>query len=67
MTSSWSYAVWAVIGAATVAMWALSHAASGRGVLVRPSAVLARLAGDPWLRVVLVVAWAWVGWHLFAR
>jgi hypothetical protein len=33
----------------------------------RPSLLLARLAADPWLRVLLLAAWGWVGWHLFAR
>ncbi len=66
MTAAWGYAVWAVLAASTLVVWALSHAGS-RGRVVRPSAVLARLATDPWLRVPLVVAWAWIGWHLFAR
>ena len=67
MTSSVGYAVWAFLGAVTLATWGLSHATAGRRVVAPPSAVLARLATDPWLRVVLVLAWAWVGWHLFAR
>jgi hypothetical protein len=68
VTSSWGYAVWVVLAVAALALWASSHAASrGRGVVVRPAAVLARLATDPWLRVPLVLGWAWVGWHLFAR
>jgi hypothetical protein len=29
--------------------------------------VLQRLATGPFLRVALVLAWGWVGWHLFAR
>ena len=67
MTSSWGYAVWAVIAVATLALWALSHARSRGRVVVRPSAVLSRWATDPWLRVPLLVGWAWIGWHLFAR
>lgn len=68
MTSSWGYAVWAVLAVATLAVWASSHSVSrGRGVVNRPAAVLARLAIDPWLRVPLVAGWAWLGWHLFAR
>lgn len=67
MTSSWGYAVWAVLAVGTLALWALSHTTSGRRVVAPPSAVLARLAQDPWLRLVLVPAWAWLGWHLFAR
>ena len=67
MTSSWAYAIWAFLAAAALLLWALAHTASNGRAVVRPSAVLARLAGDPWLRVPLVAGWAWVGWHLFAR
>jgi len=66
VTSSWGYAVWAVLAVATLLLWALSRSTSTAGV-VRPSAALARLATDPWLRVPLVIGWAWLGWHLFAR
>jgi hypothetical protein len=67
VTSSWGYAVWAVLAAAVLLLWALSHSKSRGRVVARPSAVLARLASDPWFRVPLVLGWAWVGWHLFAR
>lgn len=68
MTAAVGYVVWVVLAVATLALWAASHAGSrGRGVVARPAAVLARLATDPWLRVPLVLGWAWVGWHLFAR
>lgn len=68
MTASWSYAVWAVLAVAALAVWASSHAVpKGRGAAARPAAVLARLATDPWLRVPLLLGWGWVGWHLFAR
>lgn len=68
MTAAWGYTVWALLGMAMLALWAASHAASrAHGVVARPAAVLARLATDPLLRVPLVLGWAWVGWHLFAR
>ncbi len=67
MSSTPSYAVWAVIGAFAVALWVASLTTAGRRVIVRPAAVLRRLATDPWLRVLLVLGWGWVGWHLFAR
>lgn len=67
MTSSLGYGVWAFLAAVTLAVWGLAHSRSGRRVFVPPSAALAWLATDPWLRVVLVLAWAWLGWHLFAR
>ncbi len=67
MSSTPSYAVWAVIGALTLALWVASLTTRGRRFIVRPAAVLERLATDPWLRVVLLLGWAWIGWHLFAR
>jgi hypothetical protein len=67
VSSSWGYAVWALLALAALVLWALSHRAPRWRVVVRPSVVLARLATDPWLRVALVLGWAWVGWHLFAR
>jgi hypothetical protein len=59
--------VWAVIGALALALWVASLTPAGRRVIVRPAAVLRRLATDPWLRVPLLLGWGWVGWHLFAR
>jgi uncharacterized protein DUF6186 len=67
VTSSWGYAVWAVLAGVAVLLWVLSYRVSKRPVVARPSAVLSRLASDPWLRVPLLLAWAFVGWHLFAR
>lgn len=68
MTAAWGYAVWVLLGVATLALWASSHVApAGRRVVARPAELLARLATDPWLRVPLVLGWAWAGWHLFAR
>ncbi len=68
MSSSWSYAVWAVLAVATVALCVLSRRAPGGTMTpARPSVVLARLAADPWLRLLLLAGWGWVGWHLFAR
>jgi hypothetical protein len=59
--------VWAVIGALAVGLWVVSLTPTGRRVVVRPAVMLKRLALDPWLRVPLLLGWAWVGWHLFAR
>lgn len=64
-TSAVSYAVWAILGVATFALVVRSHAAGSP--LARPAEVLARLATGPFLRVALVLAWMWMGWHLFAR
>lgn len=65
MTSALSYAVWALLGLAVLGLWARSHAAGTSPA--RPGIVLGRLATGPFLRVALVLAWMWAGWHLFAR
>ncbi len=65
MSAALSYALWAVLGVAVLLLWARSH--GRRPGPARPSVVLARLATMPVLRVVLVLAWMWTGWHLFAR
>jgi Family of unknown function (DUF6186) len=69
VTSAFSYAVWALLGLATLALWASSRFRF-RGPErspARPGLVLERLATGPILRVLLVLGWAWAGWHLFAR
>jgi hypothetical protein len=58
-----SYALWAVLGAAVLAV----GLASRRGWCATPGEVLTRLATGPVLRVALVVGVMWAGWHLFAR
>jgi hypothetical protein len=65
MTSALSYAVWAVLGLATLGLWARSHAHGS--ATARPAVLLERLATGPFLRIALVLAWMWFGWHLFAR
>ena len=53
--------------------WAWRCSASGPGPARRgrrspvPAWSLERLATGPLLRVALVLAWMWAGWHLFAR
>jgi Family of unknown function (DUF6186) len=61
-----SYAVWAFLGLVTVVLLIGSRRAPGSSP-ARPFVVLQRLATGPFLRVALVLAWGWVGWHLFAR
>lgn len=65
MTSAISYAVWAVLGLALVGVWVRSSIPGSS--LARPGVVLERLATGPFLRIALVLAWGWMGWHLFAR
>ena len=67
MTASWGYTAWALLAACTLALWGSSHTRTGARVVARPSAVVDRLATSPWLRVPLLLGWAWAGWHLFAR
>jgi hypothetical protein len=65
LSSAPGYAGWAALAAAALALWAWAR--SPRAAIARPAAVLARLASGPLLRVLLVLAWTWLGWHLFAR
>jgi len=65
VSSALSSAVWALLGLATLGLWARSRGPGGSPA--RPAVVLTRLASGPALRVALVLAWMWAGWHLFAR
>jgi Family of unknown function (DUF6186) len=65
MTSAFSYAVWVLLGLALLVVWVRSSV--GGSSLARPGIVLERLATGPFLRIALVLAWGWMGWHLFAR
>jgi hypothetical protein len=64
-TSTVSYVVWGLLGAAFAFLWWASRARSG--AVARPTDVVARLATGPVLRVAFVLAVMWTGWHLFAR
>jgi hypothetical protein len=63
--SALSYALWAVLAAAVCVMALGAHTPGTAPA--RPSVVLRGLAGGTVVRVVLVLAWMWTGWHLFAR
>jgi hypothetical protein len=65
MNSSGFYAVWALLGAATLGLWVLSY--RPRSSLARPAAVMRRVATGPILRIVLVAVVMFAGWHFFAR
>ena len=65
MSSAPSYAVWVLLGLSAVVLWARSRTAGPSPA--RPAVVLERLATGPILRVLLVLASMWFGWHLFAR
>jgi hypothetical protein len=61
-----SWAAWALIGAATVVLTALSVARRG-GVRGPFAPLRTYLADHPVARTAAVVGWMWVGWHFFAR
>jgi hypothetical protein len=59
---------WVLIAVATALCWGLSYMGGRRRIAVaRPADVLGNLAALPVVRVALTLAWAWAGWHLFAR
>lgn len=63
--STASYLVWAAIGVIALALWWLSRVRPAAAAA--PGEVVGRLASNPVLRVVLVLGFMWLGWHLFAR
>jgi hypothetical protein len=65
VSSALAYTVWAFLGLATLGLWVRSRAPERSPA--RATVVLERLATGPFLRVMLVLAYLWVGWHLFAR
>jgi hypothetical protein len=63
--SNLSYAVWALGGLALLVLWGLTR--SRRMVAARPAQVVARMTTQPVLRVLLVLGFMFLGWHVFAR
>jgi hypothetical protein len=63
--STVSYVVWGAIGVGVLVLWALSYLRPT--AVAHPRDVVGRLATLPILRVVLVLGYMWLGWHLFAR
>ena len=59
-----TYLGFAVIAAAAV-VW--SFVSARRPDLVTLPQLLARLTRSRVIRLLILVGWAWVGWHLFAR
>jgi hypothetical protein len=56
---------WVVLAAAAVALEVRARLSSGR--LAGIADVFDRVIGSPAGRAVLLVAWLWTGWHVFAR
>jgi hypothetical protein len=63
--STLSYVVWGALLAVLFLLWWLSYRPDG--AVARPGAVLSRLVTHPLWRVLLVVGYMFIGWHLFAR
>jgi len=63
------YAVWSLLAVAAVALWAASRVGgrSGAPKVQRPSILVAAAVHHPVARLVVVLAWAWMGFHFFAR
>jgi hypothetical protein len=65
-----TYGLWAAIAAAALMLWLASVRAwrIGGAQIRRPAAALCdALDARTWLRVAVIVGWAWLGIHAFAR
>jgi hypothetical protein len=60
-----SYVIWAAIAVLALVLWWLSYLRPA--AVARPGDVVGRLATLPVLRLILVLGFMWLGWHLFAR
>jgi cyanate permease len=63
--STISYVVWAVIGVIALLLWWLSYLRPA--AVAHPGQAVGKLATSPVVRVILVLGFMWLGWHLFAR
>lgn len=57
--------VWALLAVALLVLLALSH--RPRPPIARLSAAVRLLTAHPVAFVALMLGWAWLGWHSFAR
>jgi hypothetical protein len=63
--STVSYVVWAAIGVIALGLWWLSYVRPAAAA--HPTDVVGKLATYPVVRVILVLGFLWLGWHMFAR
>ena len=63
--STASYLVWGAVGAAALLLWLLSYLRPT--AVAHPADVVGKVATHPVGRVILVIGFMWLGWHLFAR
>lgn len=64
-----TYVAWSVVVVGALGLWWLSaegRTLAGRRV-ARSGALVRALCRRPALRLLVIVGWMWVGWHLFAR
>jgi hypothetical protein len=64
-SSAASYLVWTCLAAGAAGLWWLSHRRPD--AVASPARVVERLATGPVVRILLLLAVMWAGWHLFAR
>ena len=63
--STASYVVWGAIGALALLLWGFSYLRPS--AVAHPADVVGKVVTHPVGRVVLVLGFMWLGWHLFAR
>jgi hypothetical protein len=63
--STASYIVWTALGVAVLGLWWLSYLRPAAAA--HPADVVGKLARMPVVRVLFVLGFMWLGWHLFAR
>jgi hypothetical protein len=63
--STVSYIVWAALGVVALLLWWLSYVRPTAAA--HPAQVVGKLATLPVIRVILVLGFMWLAWHLFAR
>jgi Family of unknown function (DUF6186) len=60
-----TFVVWALLALSVAGLWLA--ASLGRGAIARPGPLLLRTCPPIVRRAALLLAWMWLGWHLFAR
>ena len=63
-----TFAVWGLLAAAAIGLWALSVLArAAQRPVGRPGVLLRRLMANAYARSAVLLGWMWLGWHFFAR
>lgn len=61
----WTFFGWGMVGLAVVIALAVTLLSKGR--VPGPGALVRRITANPSGRILLLLGWMWLGWHLFAR